>query len=268
MKQVLQKEELRRIAMPSGNSSHVILPKEWEGYEVILTRVETDPKKDILDALEPYFSDIIGVYLYGSHARKEHGKESDIDVMVITNKKLDIEVKKPFDVTQVVKDKLERFKEINPVLFYSFLFEAEPIMNSSFLEDLRRKELGKFKSAFNEYLKDTTSALKINKGLLDISKSRSEEYADGNLIYSLILRLRGMYIIETMLNKERFSNESFMKFLKEKLNVEPQEYYAIYRAIRDEKRPKNNISIEDTRRLLNLLEELLNDIRLKLKHDK
>jgi predicted nucleotidyltransferase len=256
--------EIRRIATPSGNGSHVILPKDWEGYEVSLTRIEIDPKKDILKFLEPYLSDIIGIYLYGSYARKENEKNSDIDILIITDKKIAIKVKKPFDLTQIEKDKLNKFKKINPILFYSFLFEAETIMNNSFLEGFRKEEFNK--NYFKGYLKDTNRVISINQKLLNLDKS--EIYADSNLIYSLILRLRGIYILETLLKKEKFSNDSFLKLLRNKLVHDPKVYYDIYRAIRDNKKPDKKIKIEEAEKLLNLLNNLLKNIKLRLNNVK
>lgn len=260
----MQKEEIRRIAVPIGNSSHVILPKDWEGYEISLTKIETDPKKDILKFLEPYLSDIIGIYLYGSYARKENEKNSDIDVIVITDKKINIEVKKPFDLTQIEKDKLDNFRKINPILFYSFLFEAETILNNSFLEDFRKEEFNK--KYFNEYIKDTTRVIDINQKLLNLDKS--EIYVNSNLIYSLILRLRGVYILETLLKKEKFSNDSFLKLIRNKLAHDPKIYYDIYRAIRDNKKPEKKIKTEEANKLFDLLNNLLKEIKIKLKNAK
>ncbi len=262
----IQKEEIRRIATPIGNSSHVILPKNWEGYEINLTKIETDPKKDILRLLEPYLRNIIGIYLYGSYARKENKKNSDVDIVIITDKKINIKVKKPFDLTQIEKDKLDNFRRINPLLFYSFLFEAEPIMNSSFLEKFRKEKFNK--NYFNEYLKETNRVMSINQKLLNINKSERQKYIDNNLIYSLILRLRGVYIIETLLKKEKFSNDSFLKLLRNKLAHDPEVYYDIYRAIRDNKKPIKKIKVEEAEKLFNLLNDLLKNINLKLKNAK
>jgi predicted nucleotidyltransferase len=262
----IQKGEIRRIATPIGNSSHVILPKDWEGYEISLAKVEINPKKDILHLLEPYLKDIIGVYLYGSYARKENEKDSDVDIIVITNKKIEIEVRKPFDLTQIEKNKLDDFRRINPILFYSFIFEAEPIINSSFLEDFRKEELNK--NYLKEHIKDTNRVMSINKKLLNLSKSEKQKYIDNNLIYSLMLRLRGVYIIDTLLKKEKFSNGSFLKFLGDKLAYEPSTYYEVYRAIRDNKKTSKKIEVEEAEKLFNLITDLLKSINTKLNNAK
>ncbi len=261
------REEIRRIATPVGNGSHVILPKDWEGHEICLIKIETNPKKNISHILEPYLSNIIGAYLYGSYARKEQGKDSDIDLVIITDKKININVKKPFDLIQIEEKKLDNFREINPLLFYSILSEAEPVINGSFLENLR-KRADNFKKDFKEYLCDTARAASINLQLLNLNKSEKQAFVDNNLIYSLMLRLRGVYIIKALLKKEKFSNDSFLKFLRNKLSHEPRAYYDVYCSIRDNKKPAQKIKIEEAEKLLDLLNNSLKDISLKLKNAK
>ena len=262
MQQDAQTKEIRRIATPVGNGSHIIVPKEWEGYEIVLTRVAvSDPKKEILKILQPYLENIIGVYIYGSYARRENEKESDIDVIVITDKKISsIEIKKPFDMIFIEKSKIDSFKKINPVLFYSFLFEAEPVLNRNFLEQLRDTEIKKFKQYIKPYLEDSTRVLKINKKLLELNKSEKVVFIDTNMIYSLILRLRGVFIIDSLLKNEKFSNDSFFKVLRNKLVHDPRCYYNLYRAIRDSKKPKGKVEVIEAEKLINLLEEQLKEV--------
>jgi len=263
MSQLLQKEEIKRIATPVGNGSHIIVPKEWEGYEIVLTRIiESDPKKEILTILEPYFENIIGVYIYGSYARKESRKGSDIDIMVITDKKISgIEVKKPFDITFLEEEKIDSLKKRNPVLFYSFLFEAEPILNAGYLEQLRKKEIKVVKRYFMDYLEDSERVIKINKGFLELDQSSNVKFVDANLIYSLILRLRGMFIIDNLLKGEKFSNNSFLKILRDKLAHDPQSYYDLYRAFIDNRKPKGKIYVLEAGKFINLLDEQLREVK-------
>ena len=248
-------KEIYRIATASGNSSHVILPKGWEGHKVLLKKLDIDPKKEIIELLAPYLKDIIGIYLYGSYARKENKENSDIDVIIITDKKIKIKIKKPFDLVQIEKEKVNNFKKINPVLFYSFIFESETIINNSFLEELKKEELKK--DFFKEFIEDTNRVISINKELLDLDKTENQNYVDNNLIYSLMLRLRGVYITEMLLKKEKFSNASFFKFLRNKLVYDPSIYYEIYQSVRDDKKTNKQITIEETEKLLNLLDEIV-----------
>jgi predicted nucleotidyltransferase len=255
-------KEIYRIATASGNGSHVILPKDWEGQKILLTRVNIEPKEAIMNLLSPYLKDIIGVYLYGSYARKENKEGSDIDVIVVTDKKINVEKKKPFDLIQIEKDKMNIFKRINPVLFYSFVFESESIINNSLLEDLRKEELKK--DFFKDFFKDTNRIISINKGLLELDRIQNQEYVDNNLIYSLMLRLRAVYIIETLLKREKFSNNFFLKFLRNNLVYNPDKYYEVYQNIRNDKKIEKKITMREAEKLLNLLNEVtskLNNVK-------
>lgn len=255
-------KEIYRIATASGNSSHVILPKDWEGHKILLTRVDIEPKEVIMNLLSPYLKDIIGIYLYGSYARKENKEGSDIDVIVITDKKIKVEKKKPFDLIQIERDKINTFKRINPVLFYSFVFESESIINNSLLEDLRKEQINK--DFFKEFFNETNRVIGINQELLDLDKIQNQAYVDSNLIYSLILRLRGVYIIKTLLKKEKFSNSSFLKFLRNNLVHNPDICYEVYQNVRNDKKIEKRVTVEEAEKLLNLLKDVtskLNNVK-------
>ena len=76
-------------AVEIGNGAAVYVPKEYKGKNVtiILPDGIYDIKKRILSELIDYMDNILGVYLYGSYARGEHTKESDIDILIIVKDK-------------------------------------------------------------------------------------------------------------------------------------------------------------------------------------
>ena len=76
--------ELVKPIVRLGNSAGVVLPKEWLHGEARITLLKKpdNPKKAVLDIIEPYLSSIIGVYLVGSYARGEQKKNSDIDILI------------------------------------------------------------------------------------------------------------------------------------------------------------------------------------------
>src|SRR3989344_2071009 len=74
----------------SGNSSAVILPRSWLNKEVrveILEKTEDTILSEVMEIIKNYVSlkNIIGVYLVGSYSREEQDKNSDIDILVITD---------------------------------------------------------------------------------------------------------------------------------------------------------------------------------------
>ncbi|MBI4044738.1 MAG: nucleotidyltransferase domain-containing protein [Candidatus Diapherotrites archaeon] len=52
---------------------------------------------EALEALKPHLSQIEGIFLFGSFARNEQTKESDIDVLVVPSKGIAIKKTEKFD---------------------------------------------------------------------------------------------------------------------------------------------------------------------------
>src|SRR3989338_5939633 len=85
-----------------GNSGGVYVPSSWIGGRVRVDLVDepADPKKDILEKIS--LEHVISVILYGSYARNEMEKGSDIDILLITDGEIKIsipsEIKKKYDI--------------------------------------------------------------------------------------------------------------------------------------------------------------------------
>ena len=82
-------ESILKKTIKSGNASAVVLPKAWLNKRVKVEVVEKTKQEilyDVLDIVKSKIdsSEIIGVYLVGSYARKEEEKISDIDILIIT----------------------------------------------------------------------------------------------------------------------------------------------------------------------------------------
>lgn len=261
-------QKITRIVSPIGNGSHVIVPKEWEGDVVMLKRIPKDPKKQILRILEPYLSEIIGVYLYGSYARKEQNIKSDVDIIVITEKKIrKTKQEIPYDFIFIEKNKLNKIRNFNPILYYSFLKEAKPLINASFLEKLRKEEeLPVKKKDFLRYLRDTREIVAFNEALINMDKEDNKDFIDSGIIYSLILRYRGLYIIDELLKNKKFSNKIFLSKLKNKIahnNVD--ELYDTYRLIRNGKKVDKKIAREKVELLIDCLNKEINHLEKGIK---
>ena len=84
-----QEEILIRTPQVFGNGAHISVPKYWLGSEITLIKPkQRSVKEKIISLIEPYFDSILGVYLYGSHARGEQREDSDIDLLIISDKNL------------------------------------------------------------------------------------------------------------------------------------------------------------------------------------
>ena len=217
-KEIMNKEQLFRIVAPIGNGAHVFAPKEWMGEKVLIIRqLPLSLDERILKILKPYLENILGVYLYGSYARGEQRQDSDIDILVISNKKFKIK-EKGFEIIILEKDKIDKAIKIAPVLMYSILNEAKPIINSELFYDLKKR----YKPAseyFKGYIKETKDIIEINEELLDP--------------YSIFLRLRGVYIIEKILSGKNPSYEGYKKEVFDDIKKDSDNLYNSYLKIKN-----------------------------------
>ena len=196
--EAMHKEQLIRKVTQIGNGAHIFVPKDWLDDEVVLIRVPKQPiEAKILKVLKPYLENIEGVFLYGSYARNEQSKDSDIDILVIANKKLSIK-QDNYEIIVLEEKNIEKAIEISPLLIYSALAEARPIINSKLFEKLKSKYKIQDKHVRN-YLRQTKEIIKVN-----------EEFPS---LYSLMLRLRGVYLVNQLLSGKNYSNEKFKSWL-------------------------------------------------------
>ena len=261
-----QQEQIIRKVSAVGNGAHIFAPKEWIDEKVLLIRVpKLSLKEEIIKMLEPHLANIAGVYLYGSYARGEQEKDSDIDILIISNKEFKIN-KKDFDVRIVDIARLDNSIKKSPLLFYSIINEAKPIINSSLLEELKRKEINL--SYFKEFIESSKRIIKINKGFIDLDKEESDYVESTSVIYSLILRLRGVFLVKQIIKRKKYSNKLFRKWLMKNVKINYEEIYKDYRAIRDNKETKSRIKIKQAEELLSLLKKEIIRLEKRMKNGK
>ncbi len=222
----LESQELvvKRV-MKSGNAGSVYVPRDWVSRRVVIRPISI--KENILQMVAPFLENIVGIFLYGSYARGEESPESDVDLLVVTNRDIPLGNYVGLDIEVVRVDEIRDRIRGDPVGYYSMIKEAVPIMNEFLLTEL--KKIGFDSGGVREYYEGTESALSIVKGLLEL---------EGDLtgsIYSLILRLRGMYLIKCNLRNMVYSNKDLEDFIVER-GIDRKIYrrmYAVYRAVRD-----------------------------------
>ena len=258
------KEQIVKTVVKSGNGGAVWVPKDWLGQEVVVILPEKPKfglKERIIHLLEPYLKDIISVAIYGSYARNEQTKDSDVDVLVITkDKKLKFELKEEkMEITSFPIGKLKLAIEKHPAIYYQIVQEAEPLINAYVLEELKNMKISKEK--FKSYLKETKEHIKSNRELLELDKIDNAYVKSYSVIYSSMLRLRGMFIVKCALENSKFSNKNFKSWLQAK-GLNRNEYgncYKAYRLVRDDKDAKIlRINIQIAEKLLNILQNELN----------
>jgi len=204
------KEQLVKRVVRSGNGGAVWVPRNWLGEEILISRLEK-PKlnvdEEIVRILLPYLKNIIGIYMYGSYARGEETSESDIDILVV-GEGFSVENKGKFDFKVISSDKLKEGIRKDPFL-YSIVKEARVILNSNLLLDLRKV---KFLGGFKWFKSSTLDSIKSDKEFLNLDKLDGEYVRSFSVVYSLILRLRGVFLLKRL--EKGFSNKLFKKWVK------------------------------------------------------
>ena len=257
MQNSIIKEQIRKKVARSGNGGAVWVPKDWLGEEIIITRIET-PKlsleEELINIILPHLKDVSGIFLYGSYARKEETKDSDVDILVIAKNKFKIEKTKRFDINVIEVKKIKEAVQKNPFI-YAIINEAKPIINSYLLEELKQSKRD-FKY-FIKWFKETThDSIKITNEFIDLDKMESNYIVSYNVIYSLILRLKGIFLIKSILEDKEFSNLSFKRFITQFISEsEFRKLYEVYRFIRNDKKLENlKIEISLIKKLFEVLQ--------------
>ena len=267
------KEQIIKTVVKSGNGGAVWVPKDWMGQEVVVTLPEKprfEFRENIIHLLEPYLKYIISVGVYGSYARNEQTSQSDIDVLVITKDK-DIKLDFKEEKVEVVSFTIEKFKkaiEKYPAIYYQMVQEAEPLINEYVLNELKFIKVDK--NSFGDYLKETEEHLKSDRQLLDLDKIDYYYLKSFSVLYSGILRLRTLFIINCILKKAKFSYKSFKKWAVSKSlgSKDFEDAYKAFRLVRNnEDTSKLRISIDVAEKILNNLEKELKILAARI-HDK
>ncbi|MBN2013846.1 MAG: nucleotidyltransferase domain-containing protein [Candidatus Altiarchaeota archaeon] len=248
---VRTQERLVKTVMRSGNSGSVYLPREWVSQKVVIRPLTI--KENIIEKIMPHTENIIGAYLYGSHSRGEETADSDIDVLLITDKKIDIKKEEEYDIEAIQIDKIKEKIREDPTSYYSIIREAKTIINPHLLKELRKIKPNP--QATKKYLKNTKEAIKIAEKLLRIEGDHS------GTIYSLMLRIRGLYIIECIRENREYTNKRLREHLLQK-GIDQKTYeksYAVYRAKRDNRQPQHTITTEEAQKLLHTAQKTLKD---------
>lgn len=261
MQNLIVKEQIRKKVARSGNGGAVWVPKDWLGEEIIITRIET-PKlsleEEIINILLPYLKDISGIFLYGSYARKEEVKDSDIDILVIAKNAYKIKDNKKFDINFIEIKKIKEAVQKDPFI-YAIINEAKPIINSYLLDELKGNKKD-FKDFIKWFKETTNDSIKSTKELVYLDEMDSNYLISYSVIYSLILRLKGIFLIKSVLSNTRFSNSSFKKFM---INFIPEfEFRKIYKIYI---KVKNNEKIRDIKIEISVVKKLLEILQKEVK---
>ena len=254
MQNIPLSESVVKEVMDRGHSGTIYLPKAWIGQRVVVQPLNV--RDYVLGALAPYLEDVSGLFLYGSYARGEQSLVSDIDVLVVSEKKFPLE---KVGLISIESGSLEQIKariSKDPVGYYSIVQEAIPLINAPLLSEL--KKIVPSRRGLKEYFDMTESALRICDGLLKEGGSDQS-----GVIYSLVLRLRGLYTLRCRMRKEGYSADGLMDYVSGKgINRETfEKIYSVYRAGKvDGPKSKQRIPIRIVKQLYRIVSDLLKDL--------
>lgn len=242
--------ELIKETFKLGNSAGVILPKSWENKKVKIQLIEDSILNDVIDILKEknLLEHTKGIYLIGSYARGDYDLSSDIDLLVITDNVDRLIRQGNYEIVLVPeKNFSENFSD--NIYRLSALREAKVIMNG---ELLKRLKIINKKIDTKKNLKEIRSIFAINKGAVKDCKELGENIPDGN-VYSLVLRLRELYITKKLLSDDSINRKEFINLIGKKA-------YDAYLRVKRNKKEFNNLTPGEAIELLNLTEKWLKEL--------
>lgn len=241
-----------------GNSAGVLLPKEWMNMQVKVLLIDRtgEVKKDVLNILSEYLDDIIGIYLVGSYARAEQNADSDIDVIAISGKMSKKISSGRYNIEIYQLNNVENALKSNPIMILPRLMEAKSILNLSLLNELKMTKVNK--NQFKDYLSACKRVMKISRDFINLDQELGYKKLDPKgVIYPLVLRLRGIYLIEILLKNLKYQKKNFLNWISMGTKIslrETENIYNIYCEERDGKVVKDTISYEIGFKLVKFVE--------------
>jgi len=241
--------ELIKSTIKVGNSAGVLLPKEYLNTQVKIVLQPLDLEKDILDILleKKLLSNVLGVYLTGSYARNEQTIESDIDVLVITDKVGDRIKKGKYDLMLVWKDLVDEKMKKNIFPLLPMMVEAKAIINKELLNQYKNTPITL--KNIKWHIDTTKSAMGVVKASIGVSKELGINESDASA-YSLILRLRTLYMIDCIRKKKLWTKKELLSLIKKTAGslIAYEEYLRVKAG---DKKMKDKLPIKEAESLMN-----------------
>jgi len=254
-------------AIQIGNGAAVYIPREFSGKQItiIIPEKVQDIKRTVAERLLGYLDNIVGVYLFGSYARGEQGADSDVDILIITKSKSK-EIKHLFpdiDTRILTLNQLKKSISTLPALILPILKEAKTIINPELLEEIQKEPIDykKFKWNFDE-IKQT---IKTIQAFIDFDE---EDISISNL-YSLVMRARICYMIQTLIKNIKFSNSGLRAELSKRGLPERKydEYCSIYRKVRENQELKGKIKKQEIEFFMKIIQKYCLDLENETKKE-
>jgi len=230
------------------------LPRSWLNKQVVVTLFNPSKEKILQDIMACMFErnlneEVKGIYLFGSYSRADFDFNSDIDILIITEKTNKLVNYDNYEMLLVSESSFSKNLP-NSLNYLSILKEAKVILNKELIEKYRLK---KYSLNFKKNLLEINKIIKINKDAVKMCKENSLNVPDG-IVYSIVLRLRELYLIKCLLSKKDYHKKDFLELAGEKV-------YSAYLRIKRDEKELNNIPPEELVNTLELSEKWLKELK-------
>ena len=247
--------EIIKQAFKLGNSAGVLLPVEWRDKKVAIKLIDKSITQELLEILDEknLLKNTIGIFLAGSYARGEEEPDSDIDVLIVTDAINKNTKTGKYEITFISKD---RFEKLFPESLYlaSLIYESKAILNDDYLQCYKKKVQN---LSIKRDIENLKSMMKVNEKMLALDKELEIKVFDIT-IYSLVLRLRELYLIESLKNNKIHSKKEFVNLVKK---ISSEECYRAYLRIKNHLKQKQVIPLEEAVSLLNEIKKRLKKLQ-------
>lgn len=247
-------ETIVKQAREVGTSAGVLLPRSWLDKQVVVTLFSPSKEeiaKDIMEILvkKDLNEGVKGIYLFGSYARGEQDSESDIDVLIITQKINKLINYGNYEIMLVSEENFSKNLASN-LSYLSIMKEIKVVMNRELIE---KYSLKKQKLNLRKLLIEIEKIIKINKEMVELCRERNKKIPDG-MIYSIVLRLRELYLIKCLISNKKYYKKDFIKIVGEKIHL-------AYSRVKKDEKELEDVFPDEAKKLLDLSEKWLKEIK-------
>lgn len=210
-------EDIKEIVRPIvkvGNSGGVLVPRAWvHGMaRVVLLEKKPEPEKELFGILEEHLPEIQALALSGSYARDEQTNESDVDVLAITHT-INLRIRQgKYDILLVSESHLKQCLENNILPLLPMLVEARALLNREMIHHYQQVHLTNKNLSF--HFETSASALAVVAADFALLREAEMNEVSAATVYSLVVRLRELYIIDCLLKNKRWSTKGFLVLLR------------------------------------------------------
>lgn len=251
-------EQIIKQTREVGTSAGVLLPRNWLNKQVVVTLLQPSHEQIFQNVMKIIFMEKLneetkGVYLFGSYARGDFDSNSDIDILVITEKTNRLINRGNYEILVVSEERfLKNLK--NNLNYVSALKELKILLNKELIEKYKNK---KVEFNIKGHLSEIERITKINKETIENYIKIFKNIPDG-VVYSVVLRLRELFIIKRFLSNQKYSKMEFLNFVG-------GEIHSAYLRVKRNEKEINDILPSNLAGILSLSEKWIKELKERKK---